>query len=501
MPRKPLIECPPGKLDQLKALMLEKRELESQAVIAGLAYRPWQKLARPKQLPPHNPAHHLADENGITCGCNQVDKDYETWLFCAGRGTGKTLAGANNLVTDALTGCTVHPGKTCHQCPHTFAVVAPTRDHLKQVCFEGDSGILSALEDGEHTQYNKSLLMVTLKNGNLIRGFSAENEERYRGPNLSGVWVDELGVFRHEGVWHQMRLALRIGRTPRIYVTTTPRPTRLIRQLFQDAKEGKVHVTTGSTRENEANLSATMLESLYGRYGGTRLGRQELEGNLLEDIPGSLWKREWFDRDRVDNPPEDLTRVVVAMDPAVTTGEDSDETGIIVAAQAADGHAYVLADLTRRETPYNCCKRAIDAYYEFKADAVVGEQNNGGDYIRDLIHSVDPNVTYRQVYATRGKATRAQPVSSLYEQGRVHHAGLFPELEDQLSTWLPDDLDSPDRLDALVWGVHFLRDMFTGGWTDLYGTVRCETCGQMVLRLDRTHCPKCDAPLPAKTSS
>jgi len=408
-------------------------------------------------------------------------------MLCAGRGLGKTLSGANNLVTDALSGCTVSHGGTCHQCPHTFAVVAPTRDHLKQTCFEGDSGILSALEDGEYTQYNKSLLMVTLRNGNLIRGFSAENEERYRGPNLSGVWVDELGVFRYEGVWHQMRLALRIGQRPRIYVTTTPRPTKLIRQLFADSQTGKVHITTGSTDENRANLSATMLESLYGRYGGTRLGRQELEGNLLEDIPGALWKRDWFDRDRLKQPPPDLTRVVVAMDPAVTTGEDSDETGIIVVGQDADDHAYVLADLTQRDTPYNCCARAVSAFHEFRADCIVGEQNNGGDYIRDLVHSVDPNVPYQQVYATRGKATRAQPVSSLYEQGRISHCGSFPDLEDQMVTWLPDDLDSPDRMDALVWGVHYLREMFSGRLAGIYQEP-CVACGKTY----STFHPACD---------
>ena len=432
MARQPRIECPPEKLRLLKQLIEQKRQVENARIRAGLANRPWQGMARPKQLPPHNPRHHLADENGNSCGCGGVDEGYEVFLFCAGRGVGKTLSGSNNIVTDALAGCTVNPGGSCHQCPHTFAVCAPTRDHLKQTCFEGDSGILSALEDGEYTSYNKSLLMVTMRNGNVIRGFSAENEERYRGPNLSGVWVDELGVFRHEGVWHQMKFALRIGLHPRVYVTTTPRPTKLIRQLFKDVESGKVHLTTGSTTENAANLSATMLESLHERYGGTRLGRQELEGSLLEDIEGSLWNRDWFDRDRVSQAPADLTRVVVAMDPAVTTGEDSDETGIIVAASAADGHAYILADLTRRDTPFNCCRRAVDAYHEFRADAIVGEQNNGGDYIRDLVSSVDPAVTYRQVYATRGKATRAQPVSSLYEQGKVHHVGSFPDLEDQM---------------------------------------------------------------------
>jgi len=446
----PLVDAPLDQLLELTSLNDRIRLARSQVALQGLSSRPWQSMARPKQLPPHNPRHHLPDAHGNVCGCSGVDKDYEVFLLCAGRGLGKTLSGANNVVTDALAGCTVNPGGTCPDCPHLFAVVAPTRDHCQQTCFEGNSGILRALEDGEMAGYNKSSLIVTLNNGNKIRGFSAENEERQRGPNLSGAWVDELGIFRHYGVWDQMRLALRIGKHPRIYVTTTPRPTKLIRNLYDGIKTGRTHLTTGHTRENEENLSESALEEIYGKYSGTRLGRQELEGHLLEDIPGALWQREWFDRDRVDEAPKDLTRIVVSMDPAVTTGEDSDETGIIVAAQAANGHAYVLADFTRRDTPFNCCRRAVDAYYEFKADAIVGEQNNGGDFIRDLVHSVDPNVAYRQVYATRGKATRAQPVSSLYEQGKIHHIGSLPDLEDELCTWMPDDLDSPDRLDACV---------------------------------------------------
>ena len=491
MPRNPVIDCPPEKLLLLRELLSLKRQRDQQQLLASLADRPWQTLARPKQLPPHHPRHHEPDAKGFRCGCENVDEDYEVFLMCAGRGLGKTMAGANNIVMDALAGCNVNPGGTCPNCPHTFAVVAPTRTHLQQVCFEGSSGILNALSDAELVTYNKSLLMVTLVNGAKIWGFSAENEERYRGPNLSGAWVDELGIFRYEGVWHQMRLALRIGLKCRIYVTTTPRPTRLIQQLFKDAETGRVHITTGSTMENEENLSAAMLESLHSRYGGTRLGRQELEGHLLEDIEGALWKRDWFDRDRVAAAPETMTRVVVAIDPALTSGEDADETGIIVAAQGADGHGYVLADFSMRDTPYNCCQRAVDAWYEFKADTVVAEQNAGGDFIRDLVRTVDPNVPYRQVYASRGKATRAQPVSSLYEQGKIHHVGSFPELEDQCCTWLQDDPKSPDRMDALVWAIFWLRGLYEGSVSAAFGFGYCPHCGQMVRMENLDTCLKC----------
>jgi phage terminase large subunit-like protein len=481
----------PALLAELRAALERKAAREKHEAIRRLSLRPWNHIARPKQLPPHHPRHHLADEHGYACGCEGIDTSYEVFLMCAGRGLGKTMAGANNIVVDALAGCTVNPGGACRDCPHVFAVIAPRREHIKEVCFEGSSGILNAIEEGELENYNKSSLIISLKNGAKIQGFSAENEEKFRGPNFSGCWVDELGSFRYESVWHNMRLALRIGQHPRIYVTTTPRPTPLIKQLFKDALVGKVHVTTGSTDENRANLSTVMVESLYGKYGGTRLGRQELSGELLEDIPGALWVRKWLDDDRVGFPPETQTRCVVAIDPAVTSGEDSDETGIIVAAQGDDGHGYVLADLSMRDTPYNCCKRAVDAWYEFKADAIVAEQNNGGDFIRDLVRTVDPNVPYRQVYATRGKATRAQPISSLYEQHKIHHVGTWPELEDQMCTWLPDDPNSPDRVDALVWAVFWLRGLYEGSVSAAFGFGYCPHCGQMVRMENLDSCLKC----------
>jgi predicted phage terminase large subunit-like protein len=501
-PSELVLDLSPAKRAALTAALQRHKARQAQAAAQRLANREWLTMARPKQLPPHNPRHHLPDENGNVCGCDGVDTDYEVWMMCAGRGLGKTMAGASNLVIDALAGCTVNPGGHCRQCPHTWGVIGPTREAVQEICFQGVSGILAALEPEEIASYNKSLLMVTLTNGNQIRGFSAQIGDRQRGLNLSGVWVDELANFQYEDVWHQMRFALRIGKNPRIYVTTTPYSTRLMRQLFKDAAEtGKVHITTGHTFENKANLGASALEALEKRYGGTRMGRQELAGELLEDVEGALWWRALFDDHRVKAPPRTLKRCVVAVDPAMTSGENSDETGIIVAGVGDDDEAYVLADLSGRFSPGEGMERVVRAFNDFEADCIVAEQNNGGDFVRDLVHTVDPNVPYRQVYASRGKATRAQPVSALYEQGRVHHVGTFAELEDQCCMWMQDDLNSPDRMDALVWAIIWLRDLYAGSITGAYGYGHCPHCESFIRMEGMSSCDKCGSPLRLSTTN
>jgi predicted phage terminase large subunit-like protein len=489
-----VVLAPADRLAYLRELITELDARAAAQIRAGTG-RAWHDLARPKQLPPHHPRHHLPDANGYSCGCAGGDTDYEVFLFCAGRGVGKSLAGANNIVDMALEGCPVVPGGRCRDCPHTFLVSAPTHSDVKNTCF---GAILANLANDEMVACNRSELIITLRNGNMIRGISADNPERYRGPNLSGAWVDELGSFRYEDAWHQMRFALRIGRRPRIYVTTTPRPTRLIRELF-GRDDGSVHVTTGSTRENAANLSAVALAELERQYAGTRLGRQELEGELLEDIEGALWSRGDIDttRVRMDEVPE-LARIVVAIDPAVTSGEDSDETGIIVAGEGRNQEGYVLADLTMRGTPDACMRKAVSAWYQYEADCVVAEVNNGGDYVRDLLRTVDPQVPYKSVRASRGKRTRAEPVSALYEQHRIHHIGAFPDLEDQMCQFVTGvDGGHDDRVDALVWAFFELKGIAAGSWTGAYGVVYCESCSQPFLPAGREKCPHCQAPLPA----
>jgi predicted phage terminase large subunit-like protein len=260
-----------------------------------------------------------------------------------------------------------------------------------------------------------------------------------------------------QSTWDMAMFGLRLGQHPRWLVTTTPRPLKLLKELL--AREGKdVVVTRGSTFDNAANLAPTFLEAIRKRYEGTRLGRQELNAELLSDTPGALWQLDWLDRDRVEAKPfSGLERIVVAIDPAVTSGEDADETGIVVAG-VANGHAYVLEDLSGRYQPHEWARRAVAAYRRHQADRIIAERNNGGEMVESTIRMVDRNVSFKAVVASRGKVTRAEPVSAMYEQGRVHHIGTFSQLEDQMCAFT-SDFDrsragySPDRLDALVWAL------------------------------------------------
>jgi phage terminase large subunit-like protein len=451
--------------------------------------RAWHARARPKQLPPDHPRHHESwtDRNGATyrCGCDGVDDAWNIWVILAGRGWGKTDVGSSWTVEQALK----YPGSE-------WAAVAPTFRDVKKTCFEGSTGLLAALEPGELVTYNKSSLELTVAGGATIFGYSAEQPERIRGSNLYGAWCDEMGSWRYPATWYEaLTPALRKGEHPRVVVTTTPRPVPLIRDLT-GRDDGTVHVTRGSTWENADNLSATALDELKLRYEGTRLGRQELEGELLDDVEGALWSFADIEATRTtwQDMPE-LVRIVVAIDPAVTSGEDSDETGIVVAGEGRDGQGYVLADLTMRGTPDACMRAAVTAYHKYLADCVVAEVNNGGDYVQSLLRTVDPLIPYRSVRATRGKRTRAEPVSALYEQHRIHHTGIFAELEDQMCSWTPDSLESPDRVDALVWAITELRGISAGSWLSAYGTVYCESCAEPYTTAGRTACPHCGAPV------
>jgi phage terminase large subunit-like protein len=289
--------------------------------------------------------------------------------------------------------------------------------------------------------------------------FSAEEPERLRGPQHGAAVCDELGAWSRPETWDMLQFGLRLGRYPRCLVATTPRPTKLIRELL--AREGRdVTVTRGSTYENRVNLAPGFFDQIIRKYEGTRLGRQELNAELLDDVPGALWSGARLEELRwpVYKSVPDLVRIVIAIDPATTSGEDADETGIIVAGKDARGHGYVLGDTSGRYPPTDWARLAISLYRQHKADRVVAEVNNGGDMVEATLRMVDPNVAYTAVRATRGKVVRAEPVAALYEQGRIHHIGAFPTLEDQMCGFTPD-LDrktagfSPDRVDALVWAL------------------------------------------------
>jgi phage terminase large subunit-like protein len=386
----------------------------------------WEEVARPSQIPP--------------------DNEWLIWLILSGRGWGKTRTGAEWLANEAIKN------------PRTrWAIVARTFADARDTCAEGESGIVNVLQRYQVIRnWNRSMGEIILTNGSKIKLFSAEEPDRLRGPQHHGAWCDELAAWEDPDAWDQLMFGLRLGDRPRTVVTTTPRPVALLKNLIN---RDTTYITRGNTFENAKNLAATALLELQARYAGTRLGRQELEGELLEDVEGALWSRSWIENTRIKTEQlPSLYRIVVAIDPAVTSGEDSDETGIVIAGATNDGHFYVLEDATMKGTPDSWGKRAVQGYKDWKADRIVAEVNNGGDMVVMVLQQVDKFVPVTKVHATRGKRMRAEPISALYEQGRVHHVGSFTKLEDQMVSWTPESNDSPDRLDALVWSLTELKD-------------------------------------------
>jgi len=360
-------------------------------------------------------------------------------LFLAGRGAGKTRTAAEWLAWKAIS----NEGTR-------WAIVAPTHADARDTCVEGESGILNILKEfGVLKDYNRSISEIFLTNRSRIKLFSGEEPDRLRGPQFHGGWFDELAAFKRPDAWDQYQFGARLGQHPQTIVTTTPRPTKLIKDLVD--RKG-VHVVRGSTFDNAKNLAPSALAELKLRYENTRLGRQELYGEILDTVEGALWTREMIERARVtDIPP--LIRIVVAIDPAVTNNANSDETGIVAAGITSDNHYYVLSDKSLKASPDAWARQAVNLYHDLGADKIIAETNNGGDMVTLLIKQVDHSAPVKKVTATRGKQLRAEPISSLYEQGRVHHHGYFAELETQMCEWTPVSSESPDRLDALVWAI------------------------------------------------
>jgi phage terminase large subunit-like protein len=365
---------------------------------------------------------------------------WRTWLILAGRGFGKTRTGAEFIREQ------VDAGRA-----RRIALVGRTAADVRDTMVEGESGLLSVYPPGRRPRYEPSKRRVTFDNGAVAVTYSADKPDLLRGPNHDLAWADELAAWRYSDAWDQLMLGLRIGEQPRVIVTTTPRPVPVIKRLL-GTSDGSVVVTRGSTFDNAANLATEFLVEMRRRYEGSRLGRQELYAEVLDDADGALWSRDQIDQTRVTDVP-DLRRLVVAVDPAASSGEDSAETGIVVVGVDTRGVAYVLDDRSLRATPNEWASAAVAAYHQHKADTIVAEANQGGDMVRQVLQTVDQRAPVKLVRATRGKRTRAEPVAALYEQGRVHHVGFFPDLEDQLCSWVPDVGTSPDRLDALVWAV------------------------------------------------
>ena len=334
------------------------------------------------------------------------------------------------------------------------AVVTPTFGDIRRVAFGGVSGILrhvprECLLQGRGQGYNASASEIRLFNGSKIMGFSATEPDRLRGPQFHRAWCDELAAWQYPETFDQLQFGLRLGDKPQCVVTTTPKPTPMIRNL---AKRSNICVTRGNTFENRDNLAPSALAMLEEKYANTRLGRQELYAEIIDDIEGALWSYAIIDPHRVRELPE-MQRIVVSIDPAVTSGENSDETGIIITGRGVDNRYYVIDDISGRMSPDQWARKAVEAFHAHSADKVIAEVNNGGDLVERLIRTVETGVPYKAIRSSRGKILRAEPISALYEQGKVSHLKTFSELEQQMCSYTPETAKSPDRLDALVFGL------------------------------------------------
>jgi len=432
----PLNSLPPAEVERLLALGAVSL-VHSQKAIPD-----WRAKARPEQIPPEG--------------------DWSTWYIKGGRGSGKTWTGANNLA------------ELAQQTVGTWGVVAPSFGEARDKCIEGESGLLAALGTNRVEvarrgsrlvdYYNRSLGELLLRNGSLIVFDGADDgAPSIQGYNLNGCWADEVGLWKRWLMAWRESIGFAVRKAPaKIIATGTPkRGHGLVKMLVADPLVRKTHMRT---RDNAANLSPERLAELEAAYAGTTLGRQELGGEMLEDSEGALWKRaliihangkmpRMIDASTGELVPA-MQRIVVGVDPAVSSNADSDETGIVVTGLGVDGKGYVLADRSGTYTPRGWAMAIANAFAEFHADRIVAEVNNGGDLVEVNVRTVNANLPITKVHASQGKRTRAEPILGLYEQGRVMHADPMTELEDQMCNWNPaEDKDSPDRLDALVWAL------------------------------------------------
>ena len=381
-------------------------------------------------------------------------KHWNTWFFLAGRGAGKTYAGSQWIRHRVKCG------------DKRLAAITSTNGDIEKVVIKGESGLLNICWKEDRTYrgakmgapvWSPTKRTLSWENGAELTCFSAEEPERLRGPQFQAIWADELAAWNKDmETWDMAQFGLRLGSHPRAFVTTTPKPTKLVRKLLADPT---THITRGTTFDNSANLAGTFLKKIKEDYEGTRLGKQELYAEVLEEAEGALWTTDMLDNcqvSREDVP--DLQRIVVAIDPAITSNAESDMTGIVVAGVDINGIVYVLGDYTEKLSPQGWASKAISLYHKWEADRIVAEKNQGGDMVRRTLEVEDETVPIKLVHASRGKMARAEPVSALYERGLVKHVrnpvdgANLEELETQMRTWEPlGSIGSPDRLDALVW--------------------------------------------------
>ena len=386
----------------------------------------WKQWARPNQLPPLS--------------------DWYIWLILSGRGFGKTRIGAEMVRQWAYAGYT------------PIALIGQTKADVRDTMVEvGDSSILKVSPPWFMPEYEPSKRRLTWPNG--VQGiiYSGDEPDQLRGPQHAKAWADELAKFKYpQDTWDNLMMGLRIGDNPQVVVTTTPRPIKIIKEM---AKDKAAVVTAGHTMDNRLNLAPQFLKLISQKYEGTRIGRQELAGEILEDNPGALWNRDIIDSNRSASTP-DLVRVVVGVDPP----GGATECGIVVGGKDSNDHYYILDDRSLQDTPDKWAEAVLAGYNVNKADIIVGETNFGGDMVentlRQAAQSRNISFRYKPVNASRGKAIRAEPIVALYEQGRVHHVGSFSQLEDEQCEWEPGITQSPNRLDALVWCITELSGLY-----------------------------------------
>jgi phage terminase large subunit-like protein len=404
--------------------------------LLGALRSDWRSIARVEQLPPPG--------------------EWTTWIFCAGRGSGKTRSGAEWIQERAEAGL----AKRIH-------LIAPTAADARDVMLEGPAGLLSVASSNMRPTYLPSLRKVEWPNGAQALLFSSDEPDRLRGPQCDTLWIDELcAMARAQEVLDMSMLGLRLSKDPKCLITTTPRPIKPFKKLVE--RDGQdVVITRCSTMANAENLARPFLSQILQQYQGTRLGRQELNAELLLDVPGALWTLAMLENTRVVEAPQSFQRIVIGVDPAGSSSEFADQTGIVVCALGHDGHVYVLADASGNYTPSQWAQVVVDLYYRHRADRICVEKNFGGDMVEATIRTADPSVAIKAVTSSRGKVLRAEPIAAFWEQKRAHIVGSLPALEDQLTNF-SHSYDrardgSPDRLDAAVFALTELTGNQQGG--------------------------------------
>jgi predicted phage terminase large subunit-like protein len=411
---------------------LSPEEVESFMIqLEDLAKLPWHEIARPEQRMPEG--------------------DWLTWAFIAGRGAGKTRSAAEAI-------CDIAEKPNLR-----IALVGRIPADVRDVMVEGESGIIAcARRRGIQLEYIPSKGRLVFPNGSTCYTYSSEVPAKLRGPQHHAAWADELSSWTDatkgdivDTAWNNLLLGLRLGEQPKVIVTTTPKPNRLTKTIMGRAT---TVITKGSTYDNLKNLAPSFKDTVLAAYEGTRIGRQELMGEMLEDVEGALWTNTMMEECLTDDVP-DMQRIIVAIDPSGGDGDGNDEQGIVVAGQGVDGLYYVLDDRSCKLSPNGWASRAIQAYREYEADKIVAEKNFGGDMVEAIVRAVDKDVPFKMVTASRGKMQRAEPIAALYEQGKVRHVKGLEVLESQMTSWTPTDGTSPDRMDAMVWA---LTELSTG---------------------------------------